>query len=165
MTASGDSEGTDVTPDELAGVVDLFGGLTRDELAEGLAELAFKQGVEYDPAVFTDNIDDALDSYHLVSLPPDDVAADTESPLLVAGPTAFPALPENARDLLHILDAPERTVDRAVTARTAAEQFRTEAARALDDSDDDRIRDLIDVSYELETWGPVDLADVRDRME
>jgi hypothetical protein len=87
------------------------------------------------------------------------------SPLLVAGPTAFPALPENARDLLHILDAPERSVSRELKANTAAAQFRAEAARALDDGDDDRIRDLIDVSYELETWGGVDLAKVRDRME
>jgi len=165
MTANGGPEGLEITPDELAGVVDLFGGLTREELAEGLAELAYKQGGEHDPAAFTDDIQAALDSYHLVSLPAEDAPADVASPLLVAGPTAFPALPENARDLLHILDAPERSVDREVKAHRAAERFRAEAAQALDDGDDDRIRDLIDVSYELETWGPVDLGDVRDRME
>jgi hypothetical protein len=165
MTASGGPAGTDVTPDGLAGVVDLFGGLTREELAAALAELAFKTGAEYDPEQFTDDIESALDSYHLVSLPPSDVTADVESPLLVAGPTAFPALPENARDLLHILDVSERSVDRERKVRRAAEQFRAEAAEALDDGDDDRVRELIDVSYELETWGAVDLSGVRDRME
>jgi hypothetical protein len=165
MTASGGPDGMDVTADELAGVVDLFGGLTREELADGLAELAYKQGREHDPAAFTDDIQAALDSYHLVSLPADEVTADAESPVLVAGPTAFPALPEDARDLLHILDVPERSVDRERKARKAAERFRAEAAQALDDGDDDRIRELIDVSYELETWGAVDLAAVRDRME
>jgi len=154
----------DVTGDELAGVVELFGGLTRAELAQGLAELAFKQGEEYDPEAFEAVIDEAVAGYHLISLEPGDVE-DTDAPVLVAGPAAFPELPEGARDLVHILDVEERGIDRETAGRRAAERFRADAAQALDAGDDDRIATLIDVSYELETWGGVDLADVRDRLD
>lgn len=154
----------DVTGDELAAVVELFGGLTRAELAAGLAELAFKQGEEYDPEAFEVVIEEAVAGYHLISLEPGDVD-DADAPVLVAGPAAFPELPEHARDLVHILDVEERAVDRETAGRRAAERFRADAAQALDAGDDGRIATLIDVSYELETWGGVDLADVRDRMD
>jgi len=159
MGASSDP-GFEVSADELAGVVDLFGALTREELARALAELAYKQGYEHEPAAFDDQVAAAVESYHLVVVEPGEGA-----PLLVAGPSAFPALPADARDLPHILDAPERTVDRETTARAAVERFRADAARALDAGEDGRVQTLIDVSYEVEAWGPVDLADVRDRLE
>ncbi|PSQ46685.1 hypothetical protein BRD19_11635 [Halobacteriales archaeon SW_7_65_23] len=154
----------DVTGDELAGVVELFGGLTREELRNGLAELAFKRGEEYDPDVFADDIQAGIEGYYLIALESGDVEG-TDEPVLVAGPAAFPELPEDARDLVHILDVDERAIDRETAGRRAAERFRADAAQALDDGDDDRITTLIDVSYELEAWGDVDLADVRDRLD
>jgi len=47
------------TGDELAGVVDLFGALTREELSQALTELAFKQGAAVDDAAVTDAIETA----------------------------------------------------------------------------------------------------------
>ena len=154
----------DLSGDELAGIVELFGGLTREELAEGLAELAFKQGETYNPGAFETVIEEGIAGYHLISLEPGDVD-DADAPVLVAGPAAFPELPEDARDLLHILDVDERAVDRETAGRRATERFRADAAQALDAGDGDRIETLIDVSYELETWGGVDLAGVRDRLD
>lgn len=153
-----------MTGDELAGVVGLFGGLTRTELAEGLAELAFKQGEEYDPEAFETAIEEGIAGYHLISLEPGDVD-DAEARVLVAGPAAFPELPDDARDLVHILDVDERAVDRETAGLRATERFRADAAQALDAGDGDRIETLVDVSYELEAWGGVDLADVRDRLD
>jgi len=157
--------GFEASADEVAGVADLFGGLTRAELEAALAELAYKQGEEYAPEAFGAQVEAAVQSYHLVGLDPEDAGADVTEPLLVPGPEAFPALPEDARDLPHILDAPERSVDRERSARAAVERFRADAARALDAGDEEQIRTLIDVSYELEAWGPVDLGNVRDRLE
>lgn len=146
----------EVTQDELAGVVDLFGGLTRAELREALGELAFKQASDPpDDAV----VDEAVRAYALVEYEWDD---DT---LLVAGPAAFPALPDGAEDLPHILDVPERAVDRNVLASAVESRFRADAARAVADEDDDRVARLLDVSYDLETWGPVDLSAARDRLD
>ena len=85
--------------------------------------------------------------------------------VLVAGPSAFPELPEGAEDLLHILDAEERAIDRETAGERAAERFRVDAAQALDDGAEDRIATLVDISYELEAWGGVDLADVRERID
>ena len=60
-----------VTGDELAGVVDLFGGLTRAELGQALVELAFKRGEETVSEAFEADLDAAVDSYHLVACKPE----------------------------------------------------------------------------------------------
>ncbi|WP_254537324.1 DUF7109 family protein [Halomarina litorea] len=141
-----------VDADDLAGVVDLFGALTRAELLRALEELAFKAGVDPpDESV----VDDALASYHLVE----------HDGSLVPGPVAFPALPEGAGDLPHIMDVGERSPDREAVGRTVEERFRGEAARALGEGGPERIDHLLDVSYDLETWGPVEVADVRRRLD
>jgi hypothetical protein len=144
------------TADELAGVVDLFGALTRDELVEGLSELAFKRGEEVaDP---DGAIDDAVASYHLVTV------ADEED-LLAVGPAAFPELPEGASDLPHIMDVPERSIDRERLAEAIEERFREECLVALRSENDAFVQRLLDVSYELEVWGPIDVAETRARLE
>ncbi len=155
------------TPDELAGVVDLFGALARTELRRGLAELAFKRGEEYDPDRFTDTVEEAVRSYHLVAVDPAEagVAASGADEVLVAGPVAFPELPEGATDLPHILDVPERTPDLEGAAVAAAERFRRDAVTAIDEGDRERVRALLDASYELEAWGGLDLSATRERMD
>lgn len=155
----------DATADELAGVVDLFGALTRAELGEALAELAFKRGEDYDTEAFEADIDDALRSYHLVAVPPAETAVDAEEALLVVGPVAFPELPEGATDLPHILDADQRSVSRNAAATAARDRFRSDAADAVQQEDPDRVASLLDVSYELEAWGSVELDEMRDRLD
>ena len=157
----------ELSGDELAGVVDLFGALTRAELVGAVDELAFKRGADADPEAVAATVDEALAVYRLVAV--DRPAADTDdpspAPLLVAGPTAFPTLPEGAEDLPHIMDVPEREVDRERAAEAASERFRADAATAIDDADDDRIAELVDVSYDLTAWGPVDGAALRDHLD
>ena len=80
------------TGDEVAGVVEVFGALTRAELREALAELSYRTSGDADEAGAGAAVEDALASYHLVP-----VGADPE--LLVAGPAAFPTLPTRADDL------------------------------------------------------------------
>jgi hypothetical protein len=164
----------DVTGDELAGVVDLFGGLTEDQLARALAELAFKQGDEHDPSTFEDDIEDAVADYRLVELDPAELDADdrdaanldsaADDPILVVGPAALPRLPESASDLQHILDAPQREIPSRIAGERAADRFRQEAATAIDDGDQSRVATLLDVSYDIEAWAPVDLAAERERL-
>ncbi|MFC7071888.1 hypothetical protein ACFQJ7_10610 [Halovenus rubra] len=162
----------DLTEDELAGVVDLFGGLTRAELSEALAELVYRQGGEYDLSAHADTIDAAIRSYHLVAVanPADreaterdwaDEKAHSGKPLLLAGPLAFPTLPSDARDLPHILDVSKRTVDTDDVGHEVAEMFREDARSAIDADDQSRIDTLLDASYEVEPWTGVDLAPVR----
>lgn len=155
----------DVSGDELAGVVDLFGALTRAELGQGLVELAFKRGEEIDADAFADDVDAALRSYHLVAVEEADHDLAVSSAVLLAGPVAFPELPEGAADLPHIMDVSERDVDRTTAATAAAAAFRADAATAVDSDDRERVTALLDVSYELEAWGPVDLADARERLD
>jgi hypothetical protein len=151
--------GPTVDDDELAGVVDLFGAMTRAELGDALGELAFKRGKSVDEATVDAAVDDALAGYYLVAVDRDGTT------LLAPGPVAFPTLPDGAEDLPHILGVPERSVAPATLAETAERRFRADAARAVDDADADRIERLLDVSYDLETWGSADVSGVRSRLD
>ncbi|WP_436909461.1 DUF7109 family protein [Halosimplex marinum] len=145
--------------DELAGVVDLFGGLTREELHRGLEELAYKRGEEPDADAVAAAVDAAVESYHLVPVERDDAT------LLVAGPTAFPTLPERAEDLPHIMDVEERAVDRETAAAAARDRLDAEAVAVAKTGDADRADALVEVCYDLETWAAVDTADLRERLD
>jgi hypothetical protein len=144
------------TPDELAGVVDLFGALTREELAEALSELAYRK----DATVPEGAIDDAIEAFALVV-----VERDGDDDLLAPGPSAFPTLPDGAEDLPHILAVDTRDVDREAVGRAAERRLRAEAARAVASEEADRAAELLDVSYDLEAWGGVELDDIRDRLD
>ncbi|MFW6320283.1 MAG: DUF7109 family protein [Halohasta sp.] len=165
------------THDEVAGVVDLFGALSRPELAAALDELAFKQGRDVDDSALHAAIERAIDAYAIVEYRPvDDDAADGgdggsaewddgRDPLLAVGPTAFPSLPPNAEDLPHILDYERRSVDRERLADGVRDRLTAEATAAAEADDAERAAELLDVSYDLETWAAVDCAAVRSTLE
>jgi hypothetical protein len=156
----------DPSGDDLAGVVDLFGALTRAELGQALAELAFKRGQDAEPETFDDVIDDALHTYHLVAVPAGAVSgAEVDADLLVPGPVAFPTLPEDAADLPHIMDVSTRSPARETVGTAAEERFRADAAAAVDAGEAERVATLLDVSYELEVWAPVDLDAAREQLD
>ena len=161
--------------DDLAGVVDLFAWLTREELSRAFAELAFKQRTTIDEDAIDEAIDVAVAEYALVPAPPgavsvvgdegdaDGPADDGDKPLAV-GPAAFPSLPDGAADLPHILDVPDRTVDRAVLSEAVHERLSTDAVAAITEGDTARLEVLADVTYDIETWAPVDAAPIRERI-
>lgn len=145
----------DLSGDELAGIVDLFGALSRAELRRALEELAFRWHEEVEAAALDALVDDGVEQFYL--LPVDE--------RLVAGPAAFPTLPDGADDLPHILDVERRSVDREAAAAAAEQRFRAVGAAAVESADADRLHELVDVSYDLEAWGPVDVSDVRDAID
>jgi hypothetical protein len=151
--------------DDLAGVVDLFGALSRAELERALDELAFKQGRDADAEALAAAVDGAVENYYLVAAEeaPDGDGAE----LLVPGPVAFPTLPPNAEDLPHILDVPDRSPDRARLAEAVVERLREDVADAADQGDDDRLHRLLDVTYDVEAWTSTetDVGEVRARLD
>ncbi len=153
----------ELTPDELAGVVDVVGPVTREELVQACGELAFKRGEDVDSDAFAAAIDDALSTYHLVAVPDHDSEAD--APLVVVGPAAFPEIPDGTEDLPHILDVPDRDPSTETVAAAAEGRFREDAAEAVRAGDDERIQELLDVSYDLEAWGAVDLGEARGLLD
>jgi len=153
----------ELTPDELAGVVDVVGPVTREELVRACGELAFKRGEDIDSERFEEWVESALSTYHLVSVAAHD--ADPAEPLVVVGPAAFPDIVDGAADLPHILDVPERPVSRETIADAAEARFREDAADAVRAGDSERIQSLLDVSYDIEAWGPVDLSRARGLLD
>ena len=155
----------DLTGDEIAGVVDLFGALTREELGEALAELAYKRGEEHAPDAFGDDIASAVESYHLVRIDPENADVGVNEPVVVPGPGAFPDLPEDAENLVHIMDIDEREVDREAAGEAVLDRFREDAASAVNADDEAWVDRLLDVSYELEAWADVDLSAEREHLD
>ena len=94
----------------------------------------------------------------------DEGANDGGEELLAVGPVAFPTLPPNAEDLPHILDVEPRDPDREALGRRVRDRFREEAARAVDADDVERVEHLLDASYDLEAWAPVDVSAERERL-
>ncbi|WP_123620774.1 hypothetical protein [Halorubrum sp. CSM-61] len=168
--------------DDLAGVVDLFEWLTREELSEALSELAFKQRAEVDDEAIAAAIDVAVAEYALVPAPPralsevgggsePDAVADpgdaddaADAVALAVGPAAFPSLPADAEDLPHILDVSERDVDRETLSEAVLARLSEDAVAAIESGDADRLEVLADVTYDIEAWAPVDAGDVRERI-
>ena len=153
------------TTDELAVVVDLFGGLTRDELEQALVELAFKQGKDVDRDAFAATIERAVENYYLVETEYEAESDGDAETVLVAGPAAFPTVPENGTDLPHILDVSDRDVDREGIGESVRERLRKEARTVAAAGDADRAQELLDVSYDLEAWAPVEADEVRATLD
>lgn len=145
-------------PDEIAGIVDLFGALERSELERAIGEVAFRRGADLDDETRSALIDDALDAYGLVAVD------DDERMLLVPGPAAFPTLPEGGEDLPHIMEIEHRSIDRERIGESAAERLREETQH-VSPTDEDRRERLLDLSYEIESWAPVSLSGVREQLD
>ncbi|MFB6135103.1 MAG: hypothetical protein ABEJ55_08955 [Halanaeroarchaeum sp.] len=142
-------------PDDLAGIVDLFGYLQREDLQAAVRELAFRRDEQYDEGAVDDAIEDAVESFALVRFEHGDRS------ILVVGPTAFPVVPDGAEDLPHILDLDRREVDRSALAGPVRTRLERAANRVRDP---DRASDLLDVTYDAEAWADLDLTEVRERL-
>lgn len=152
--------------DALAGIVDLFGATTREELREATAELAFKRAEQIDEGTVNRAIDAALAEYALVVVEGTSDRHGDAQELLTVGPTAFPTLPDGAADLPHILDIDgDRRIDRDALARNVEDRLRREAARAAADGNQQRLETLLDVCFDVDIWADVDTDDVRADIE
>jgi len=141
------------TPDEVAGIVDLFGALSPEATATALSELAYRRGEEPPEEA----IEDARETFALVEF------EHAGERVLAPGPAAFPTLPEGATDLPHILDEERRSIERGAIEQAAVSRLRSEAADPAALSED-RAATLIEVSYDIEAWGGRDLADIRTQL-
>lgn len=149
----------ELDPDEVAGVVDLFGGLTRPEVHAALSDVAARSGRSFDADDLDAVVERALEGYYLVE---HERGGET---LLVAGPAALPTLPDGGEDLPHLLDVDPRPVDLEAVGRAALSRLHGDAARAVDAGDGDRVATLLDVCYDVEAWAPVETAELRSRLD
>jgi hypothetical protein len=145
----------ELSGDDLAGIVDQFGALTRSELGRAIREAAFRAGADLDAETIETWVEDAETEFSLLTV---DLGGD---PVLVAGPRAFPTVPEAATDLPHVLDVEPRQVP-AEALETGLRNRLAERTAAIEDPD--RAHELIDVTYDAEAWADIDLEDVRERL-
>jgi hypothetical protein len=62
------------------------------------------------------------------------------------------------------LEVPTRIVDREAVEEAAEARFRGDVARAVADEDEQLVRRLLDVSYDLDAWG-LEMAELRTRLD
>jgi len=89
---------------------------------------------------------------------------DADAVALAVGPAAFPSLPADAEDLPHILDVPERDVDRETLSEAVLERLSADAVAAIEAGDAERLEILADVTYDIEAWASVDAGAIRERI-
>ena len=147
----------DPTLDELVGAVDLFGGLSREELVGGFQDIGARMGDDVDIKVLNLRIDEAIEKYYLVEV--------ADRGLLVAGPSALPELPEGGEDLPHLILVGEREINREELEKGVAERLGKEVEIAIFEKDRNQIESLLDVCYDLEMWAGVGVDGIRKKLE
>jgi hypothetical protein len=145
--------------DELAAIVDLFGGLSPPDLIEAVQELAYRRGEDLSEDEVYEAIEAASREYQLLRLREDGGVR------FVPGPTAFPTLPEGAEDLPHMMDVDRRSIAPERVANRARERLASDAETAVEEDEAAAARRLLDVSYDVESLGAGDVEDIRERLE
>lgn len=177
-----------ISLDELAGIVDLFGTLTRDAVDTAIVEMAFRQGIEVESDTRQEMITTAINQYRLIIYPstedemrsiqhPSEQASDINSNIdetklnrIAPGPTAFPTLPAHAEDLPRILETDGQAIDHEAATYAVINRLRDDTEQAITNNDIELMRYLRDVTYDIETWAGVATAnddlisDVRCRL-
>lgn len=140
-----------ISNDELAGIVGMFGALTRSELKRAVTELTFKQTGERpgDQQIAT-MIKDALETWHLVTY------ETGESRFLLPGPAAFPTLPPLAEDLHMMLEIEARDIERTEIAEMLLDDLENAHAEGIS------MDTLTQLSYDIEAWADIDASSLRD---
>ena len=167
-----------ISLDELAGIVDLFGTLTRDAVDTAIVEMAFRHGIEVESKTRQDMITTAINQYRLVIYPSTsderrsaqnstEDASDTDPNIdettvnrLAPGPTAFPTLPAHAADLPRILETDGQEINHEAATDAVMNRLRDDTAQAITTDDTELMEYLLDVTYDIETW--VGAATVND---
>ncbi|MFW5965140.1 MAG: DUF7109 family protein [Halodesulfurarchaeum sp.] len=145
----------DLTGDDLAGILQEFGGLSPAELRQAIAETTFRAGEELPEEHIEAAVSAAIEEFSILPV------AVEKRELLVAGPRAFPDPPEAAADLRHILEVSPREIPEA--AREAALRERLENELTLSPGPE-RASELIEMTYDAEAWLAIDLSEVRSRL-
>ena len=147
----------DPTLDELAGAVDLFEGLSREELISGFGDISARMGDYVNVETLSLRIDEAIEKYYLVEI--------VDRGLLVVGPSALPELPEGGEDLPHLILVGEREINREEVEKSVVERVSKEIEIVISKKDRDQMERLLDVCYDLEIWGEIDVEGIRKKLE
>ena len=147
----------DPTLDELAGAIDLFGGLSREELVRGFEDISARMGDHIDIEVLNLRIDEAIEKYYLVEM--------VSRELLVVGPAALPELPEGGEDLPHLILVGKREIDMGEVEKSVRERIGREVEIVISKKDRNQMESLLDVCYDLEMWVGMNVEDIRKKLE
>lgn len=147
-----------LTNDDIAGIAEMFGVISRKQLEQALIELSYRQGEELSETAAENAVQEALSSFALVAI-------SHQPQELTAGPAAYPTLPVGANDLPHMLEQDRQKPDPAVVREAANQRYREAVDEAIEASDTETLQDLLQLSYDIEAWAEITVDDVRSRIQ
>ena len=170
-----------ITKDELAGIIDVLGAATIEEIHLILQELAEIRRLE---DVTPDHVEQLCESAlgeHLIETVSSDEVEDgvLDEVYYISGPNAFPDIPYELSEIFDILELSKREVDMSKVAKSFSSRL-IQRARRLNESidslsgelvsDDDfarlekRYRDLLNLYYDYNFWLPGGMSDIEDKI-
>lgn len=170
-----------ITKDELAGIIDVLGAATIDEIRLIVQELAEIRRLEVvDSGDFEQLCESALGEHLIETVSSEEVeGAGSDETYYIPGPNAFPDIPYELSEIIDILELSKREVDMSKVAKSFSsrlkqrakrlnekiDSFSGESANAADISKlEKRYSDLLNLYYDFDFWLPGGISDIEDKI-
>ena len=170
-----------ITKDELAGISDVLGAATIEEIhliVQELAEIRRFEAVS--PADVEQLCESALGEHLIETVSSEEVDdGGSDEAYYISGPNAFPDIPYELSEIIDILELSKREVDMSKVAKSFSSRLKQRARRlneSIDSlseesaSDDDfarlekRYSDLLNLYYDYDFWLPGGMSDIEDKI-
>ena len=170
-----------ITKDELAGIIDVLGAATIEEIHLILQELAEIRRLEAVTPDYVEQVCESALGEHLIETVSSDEVEDgvLDEVYYISGPNAFPDIPYELSEIFDILELSKREVDMSKVAKSFSSRLK-QRAKGLNEtinsflfespiaSDitklEKRYSDLLNLYYDYDFWLPGGISDVEDKI-
>ena len=170
-----------ITKDELAGIIDVLGAATIEEINLIVQELAEIRRLESVTSDYVEQLCDSALGEHLIETVSSEEVEDggADEVYYISGPNAFPDIPYELSEIFDILELSKREVDMSKVAKTFSSRLKQRAKRlngkidsfsggSVLDSDlamlEKRYSDLLNLYYDYDFWLPGGISDIEDKI-
>ena len=170
-----------ITKDELAGIIDVLGAATVEEIHLIVQELAEIRRLDaVDPADIEQLYESALDEHLIEIVSSEEVeGADSDEAYYISGPNAFPDIPFELSEIIDILELSKREVNMNKVAKSFSSRLKQRAKRLNEKIDsfsgettnvadisklEKRYSDLLNLYYDFDFWLPGGMSDIENKI-
>ncbi len=170
-----------ISKDELAGIIDVLGAATIEEIhliAQELAEIRMLEVVESGDV--EQLCESALGEHLIETVSSEEVdGAGSDEAYYISGPNAFPDIPFELSEIIDILELSKREVDMSKVAKSFSSRLKQRTKRLNEKIDsfffespvasditklEKRYSDLLNLYYDYDFWLPGGISDVEDKI-
>ncbi len=170
-----------IKKDELAGIIDVLGAATIEDIRLIVQELAeIRRLEEVSPADVEQLCESALGEHLIETVSSEEVeGADSDEIYYIPGPNAFPDIPYELSEIIDILELSKREVDMSKVAKSFSSRLKQRAKRLNEKIDsfsgesantaditrlEKRYSDLLNLYYDFDFWLPGGILNIEDKI-